>query len=169
MCVKTRKSIIKCLKTNTPSDGGNICAPTALTVQSSRRSAAQELLPEVFAEAFAHQVEGERVHTGVGEGQNASTHAGDEVAQRGVHLVIVVGAVQVDDMTWQPADGKQAHKHKHRFGQTLSGLDLKGESREEASVSTDKQNCSICMICRVLGVKVINLLSLLSSTTYVNS
>lgn len=97
----------------------------------------------MFAEASAHQVEGERVHTGVGEGQNASTHAGDEVAQRGVHPVIVVGAVQVDDVTGQPADGKQAHEHQHRFGQTLPGLDLTGESREEASVSTDKQDCYV--------------------------
>ena len=118
---------MKFMKTQMFSDGGYICAPTALTVQASGRSAAQELLVEVFAEAFAHQVEGEWVHTGVGEGQNTSAHAGDEVAKRGVHLVVVVGAVQVDHMTGQPADGKQADKHQHCFGQTLSGLDLTGE------------------------------------------
>lgn len=118
---------MKFMKTRMVSDGGYVCTPTVLTVQPSGRSAAQELLVEVFAEAFAHQVEGKRVHTGVGEGQNASTHAGDEVAQRGVHLVVVVGAVQVDHMTGQPADSKQANKHQHSFGQTLSGLDLTGE------------------------------------------
>ncbi len=118
---------MKIVKTHASSDCGYVCTPTVLTVQPPGRSAAEELLVEVFAEAFAHQVEGKRVHAGVGEGQNAGTHAGDEVAQRGIHLVVVVGAVQVDHMTGQPADGKQANKHQHSFGQTLSGLDLTGE------------------------------------------
>lgn len=109
------------------SDSGYICTLTVLTVQPSGRSAAQELLVEMFAEAFAHQVEGKWVHTGVGEGQNTSAHAGDEVAQRGVHLVVVVGAIQVDHMTGQPADSKQANKDQHSFGQTLSGLHLTGQ------------------------------------------
>lgn len=114
-------------RTPFPSDGGDVGASTVLTVEAAGGSAAQELLVEVFSEAFAHQVEGKWVHTGVGESQNASAHTGDEVAQRGVHLVVVVGAVQVDHVTWQPTDGKQADKHQHRFGQTLSGLDLPGE------------------------------------------
>lgn len=63
------------------SDGGYICIPTVLTVQASGRSAAQQLLFKVFAKAFAHHIEGKWVHTGVGEGQNASAHTGDEVAQ----------------------------------------------------------------------------------------
>lgn len=62
-------------------DSGYVCAPATLAVQVSLSMGAQELLVKVFAEAFAHQVEGKRVHTGVGEGQDASTHAGDEVAQ----------------------------------------------------------------------------------------
>lgn len=100
---------------------------TPLAVQPLGRGAAQELLSEVSAEGFAHQVEGKRVHAGVGEGQNASAHAGDKVSQRGVHLVIVEGAVQVDHMTGQPADCEQANKHQHSFSQTLPGLDLRGE------------------------------------------
>lgn len=92
----------------------------------------------MFSEAFAHQVEGKWVHAGVGEGQNASAHAGDEVGQGGVRLAVVVGAVQVDHMTGQPADSKQANEHQHSFGQTLSGLDLRGEERQQESVSTNK-------------------------------
>lgn len=115
------------------SDGGYVRAPTVLTVQPSGSSAAQELLFEVFAEAFAHEVKGKRVHAGVGEGQNASAYAGDEVAQWGVHLVVVVGAVQVDHVTGQPAHGEQAHKHQHCFGQTLSGFDLRGGERSGMS------------------------------------
>lgn len=80
------------------SDGCDVRTHTILAVQPSGRGAAQ-LLVEVFAEAFAHQVKGKRVHTGVGEGQDASAHAGEEVAQRRVHLVVVVGAVQVDHVT----------------------------------------------------------------------
>lgn len=82
-----------------------------MAVQLSGRSAAQELLVEMLTEAFAHQIQSERVHAGVGEGQDASTHAGDEVTQRRVHLTVVVGAVQVDHMTGEPADSKQANKH----------------------------------------------------------
>ena len=121
------------------SGGSYICAPAVLTGQASGRRAAEQLLVEVLSEAFAHQVEGEWVHTGVGEGQNASAHAGDEVAQRGVHLVVVVGAVQVDHMTGQPAHGKQADKHQHSFGQTPSGLDL----RREEGISDPYRNISI--------------------------
>lgn len=93
------------------------------------RGAAQELLSEVSAQGFAHQIEGKWVHAGVGEGQNASAHTGDKVSQRGVHLVVVEGAVQVDHMTGQPADCKQGNKHQHSFSQTLPGLDLRGEER----------------------------------------
>lgn len=99
------------------------------------RGATQELPFKVFAEAFAHQVEGERVHAGVGEGQDASAHAGDEVAQRGVHLVVVVGAVKVDHVTGQPAEGKQADEHQHGFGQTLPGLDLMRNNEEQNQLS----------------------------------
>lgn len=131
------------METHVLSDRGYVCTPTVLTVQPSGRSAAQELLVEVFAEAFAHQVEGKWVHTGVGEGQNASTHTCEEVAQRCVNLVVVIGAVQVDHMTGQPTDSKQADKHQHSFGQSFSGLDLTRE-REE-SVSHNKQSWEIML------------------------
>lgn len=87
------------------------------------------------AEGFAHQEEGKRVHAGVGEGQNASAHAGDEVSQRGVHPVVVEGAVQVDHVTGQPADCEQADKHQHGFGQTLPGPDLEGKRAEEGGIN----------------------------------
>lgn len=119
------------MKPHFPSDGGDIGAAAVLSVKVFGRGATQELPLKVFAEAFAHQVEGERVHAGVGEGQNASAHAGDEVAQRGVHLVVVVGAVKVDHVTGQPAEGKQADEHQHGFGQTLPGLDLMGNNEEQ--------------------------------------
>lgn len=109
------------------SHGGSVAVLTPLAVQPWGSRAAHELLSEVSAEGFADQIEGERVHAGVGEGQNASAHTGDKVSQRGVHLVVVEGAVQVDHMTGQPADGKQADKHQDGFSQTLPGLDLRGE------------------------------------------
>lgn len=84
----------------------------------------------MLAEAFAQQVQSERVDAGVGEGQDASAHAGDEVAQWRVHLAVVVGAVQVDDVAGEPADGEQAYEHQHGFGQTLPGFDLMGEKEE---------------------------------------
>lgn len=118
------------MKPHFTSDSGDIGAAAVLSVKVFGSGATQELPLKVFAEAFAHQVEGERVHAGVGEGQNASAHAGDEVAQRGVHLVVVVGAVQVDHVTGQPAEGKQANEHQHGFGQTLPGLDLMGNNGE---------------------------------------
>lgn len=86
----------------------------------------------MLAEALAHQVQGERVHAGVGEGQDAGAHAGDEVAQRRVHLAVVVGAVQVDHVTGEPADGEQADEHQHGFRQTLPGLELTGEDTQES-------------------------------------
>lgn len=100
-------------------DAGDVGRATVLGAELPRGGAAQQLLPEVHAEAFAHQVEGKRVDAGVGEGQDAGAHAGNKVAQRGVHLVVVVGAVQVDHVTGQPADGKEADEHQHGFGQTL--------------------------------------------------
>lgn len=103
-------------------------------------AAAQQLLPEVLAEAFAHQVQSERVHAGVGEGQDPSAHAGDEVGQRRVHLAVVVGAVKVDDVAGEPADGKQANKHQHGFGQTLPGFDL---TNDRTRSSTFLSECSI--------------------------
>lgn len=124
---------MKFMETWTLSDSGYIRTSTGLTVQAPGRTAAQELLFKVFAKAFAHQVEGKWVHTGVGEGQNASTDAGDEVAEWGVHLVVVVGAVQVDHVTGQPADREQANKHQHSLGQTLPGLDLTWKKKAEIS------------------------------------
>lgn len=63
------------------SDSGYVCVPAILAVQAFRRMAAQQLLVKMFAEAFAHHVEGKWVHTGAGEGQDASAHTGDEMAQ----------------------------------------------------------------------------------------
>lgn len=79
----------------------------------------------MLAEALAHQVQGEGVDAGVGEGQDASTDAGDEVTQGRVHLVVVEGAVQVDGVAGEPADCEEANEHQHSFGQTLPGFDLK--------------------------------------------
>lgn len=85
------------------SDRRHVSVCTVLAVQPSGRAAAQQLVPEVLADALAHQVQSKRVHAGVGEGQDASTHAGDEVTKGRIHLVVVVGAVKVDDVTGEPA------------------------------------------------------------------
>lgn len=44
-----------------------------------------------------------------------------------VHLRVVVGAVQVDDMIGEPAEGKEAHKHQYCLGKSLPGFDLSRE------------------------------------------
>lgn len=89
-------------------------------------AAAAELLVELLVEAVAEQVEGEWVDAGVDEGQDAGTHTGNEVTQGRVHLAVVVGAVQVDHMTWEPAHSEQNHKHQHCLSQTLPRLNLWG-------------------------------------------
>lgn len=48
-----------------------------------------------------------------------------------VHLGVVVGAVQVDDMVREPAEGKEAHKHQHCLGKALPGFDLRRELHTE--------------------------------------
>lgn len=49
----------------------------------------------------------------------------------GVHLGVVVGTVQVDDMVGKPAEGKEAHKHQHCLGKALPGFNLRKESHTE--------------------------------------
>lgn len=122
-------------------DAGEVGSATVLRAELPWGGAALQLFSKVLAEAFAHQVESERVDAGVGEGQNAGTHTGDKVAQRGVHLVVVVGAVQVDHMTGQPADGKEADEHQHDFGQALPGLDLLEKERRRKSVIVTVAPC----------------------------
>lgn len=104
-----------------------VAPPRALSITVDWwMTAAVELLVELLLEAVAEQVEGKRVDTGVGKGQDAGTHAGDEVSQGRVHLAVVVGAVQVDHMTWEPAHSEQNHKHQHCLSQTLPRLNLWG-------------------------------------------
>lgn len=86
--------------------------------------AAEKLSVELLPEALAQQIQGKGVHTGVGEGQEAGTDAGDKVEHGGVHLRVVVGTVQVDDMIGEPAEGEEAHKHQYCLGKPLPGFDL---------------------------------------------
>lgn len=101
--------------------------------------AAEELGVELFPETLAQQVEGKGVHAGVGEGQEAGTDAGDKVEHGGVHLGVVVGAVQVDDMVGEPAEGKESHEHQHCLGEALPGFDLRRESH--AARQRDEGQC----------------------------
>lgn len=114
-------------------NAGDVGGVAVLGAEAPGRRAAQQLFYEVLAEAFAHQVEGERVDAGVGEGKDAGAYAGDEVTQRRVHLVVVVGAVQVDHVTGHPADSEEADKHQHDFGQAFPGLVLMGKQQKEKS------------------------------------
>lgn len=128
---------MKFMKTQLLSSSGYVCTHTILAVQLSGGGAAQELLVEVLPKAFAHQVQSKWIHTGVGEGQDACKHTGDEVTQRRVHLIVVVRAVQVDHVTGEPADSKQANKHQDSFRQTFPGLDLTGEDRRNQFPQTN--------------------------------
>lgn len=104
-----------------------VCVPSCSAVPAPRekRTAAAQLFVELLLKALAEQVEGERVDTWITEGQDARTHAGDEVAHGRVYFGVVVGAVQVDHMTGQPADSEEAHKHQHGLSQALPRLDLR--------------------------------------------
>ena len=76
------------------------------------------------AEALAEQVEGEGVDAGRGEAEDSGQQGDDEVSQRQIHLVVVEGAVHVEDVVGEPAQGEQAHEHQHDLGQTLPRLHL---------------------------------------------
>lgn len=77
------------------------------------------MLIELLLETLAQQVESERVDARVAECQDASSHTSDKVQHGWVHFRVVVGAIQVDDVAWEPADSKEAHEHQHHFSQPL--------------------------------------------------
>lgn len=76
------------------------------------------------AEALAEQVEGEGVDAGWGEAEDSGQQGDDEVSQWQVHLVVVEGAVHVEDVVGEPAQGEQAHEHQDDLGQALPRLHL---------------------------------------------
>lgn len=86
--------------------------------------AAKQVVVELLSEGLAQQVEGKGVDAGVAERQNSGTNAADQVRHGGVHLFIVVGAVQVDDVTGEPAYSKEAHKYQHRLCKSFPGFHL---------------------------------------------
>lgn len=45
----------------------------------------------------------------------------------------MVGAVQVDDVSGEPAEGEEAHKDQHGPGQALTGLNLDKERETQIS------------------------------------
>lgn len=116
-------------------EGGHAGGTSASAVGPVHQAglAAEELSVELLPEALAQQIEGKRVHTGVGEGQEAGTDAGDKVEHGGVYLRVVVGAVQVDDMVGEPAEGKEAHKHQYCLGKPLAGFNLSREREAEGA------------------------------------
>lgn len=120
-------------------EGGHAGGTSASAVRPGHQAspATEELGVELLPETLAQQVEGKRVDTGVGEGQEAGTDAGDEVEHGGVHLGVVIGAVQVDDVVREPAEGKEAHEHQHCLGEALPGFDLKRESHIETEGPRD--------------------------------
>lgn len=46
------------------------------------------------------------------------------MAQRQVHLLVVEGAVHVEKVIGEPAEGEEEDKHQHNLGQPLPGLHL---------------------------------------------
>lgn len=107
-------------------EGGHAGGTSACAVGPvhQARLAAEKLSVELLPEALAQQIKSKGVHTGVGEGQEAGTDAGDKVEHGGVHFRVVVGTVQVDDMVGEPAEGKEAHKHQYCLGKPLPEFDL---------------------------------------------
>lgn len=79
---------------------------------------------EVSAETFAQQVEGERVDTGRGKAEDAGHQRDDQVSHRHVQLLVVKGAVHVEHVVREPAEGEQSHEDQNDLSQTLPGLHL---------------------------------------------
>lgn len=46
------------------------------------------------------------------------------MAQRQVHLLVVEGAVHVEEVIGEPAEGEEEDQHQHNLGQPLPGLHL---------------------------------------------
>lgn len=92
----------------------------------------REIRPvEVPSEALTEQVEGERVDAGRGEAEDSGQQGDDEVSQRQVHLVVVEGAVHVEHVVGEPAQGEQAHEHQHDLGQTLPRFHLEEQTSRD--------------------------------------
>lgn len=87
------------------------------------------------AEALAEQVEGEGVDAGRGEAEDSGQQRDDQVSQRQVHLVVVEGAVHVEHVVGEPAQGEQAHEHQHDLRQALPGLHLEETKPQLVQVS----------------------------------
>lgn len=116
-------------------EGGHACGAPGHAVRADEQAgpAAQQLVVELLPKALAEQVESKGVDTRVSERQDPSTDAGNKVQHGGVHLGVVVGAVQVDDVRGQPAEGKEAHEDQHGPGQALTGLNLHQERETQIS------------------------------------
>lgn len=107
-------------------DGGEADVGGAMQIAGlalrARTSTTSQLTVEVSAETLTEQVERERVDAGRGEAEDPGQKSDDEVGQRQIHLVVVEGAVHVEDVVWEPAQGEQAHKNQHDLSQTLPRL-----------------------------------------------
>lgn len=79
---------------------------------------------EMSPEALTEQVESERVDAGRGEAEDAGQQGYHQVAQRQVHLLVVEGAVHVEQVVGEPAEGEEEDQHQHNLGQPLPGLHL---------------------------------------------
>ncbi len=79
---------------------------------------------KVPAEALAEQVKGKRVNAGRREAEDSGQQCDDEVSQRQIHLIVVEGAVQVEQVVGEPAEGEQANEHQHDLRQALPRLHL---------------------------------------------
>lgn len=75
-------------------------------------------------EALTEQVESKRVDAGRGEAEDAGQQGNHQVAQRQVHLLVVKGAVHVEEVIGEPAEGEEEHQHQYNLGQPFPGLHL---------------------------------------------
>lgn len=82
------------------------------------------------AEALAQQVEGEGVDAGRGEAEDPGHQGDDQVSQRQVHLLVVEGAVHVEHVVGEPAEGEEAYEDQHDLSQTLPRLHLQDRDKE---------------------------------------
>lgn len=90
-------------------------------------------------ETLAEQVESEGVDAGGGEAEDPGQQGDHQVGQRQVHVLVLEGAVHVEDVVGEPAEGEEAHEDQHDLGQTLPGLNLEEEGRRTRGRSKETE------------------------------
>lgn len=95
----------------------------------------------MLPEAFTQPVKSKRIDTGIAEGQGTGENGSYQVKGGSIYSGMVrEGAVQVEDVVRQPAEGKQGNEHQHCFGNSLAGFNL-GEKSAHLVLTARSKLC----------------------------